>query len=209
MKAPTNGVAGLPIQGFRRPDLFETPLAEHRHFVAQVEGILLFVGNDDRGDANPVDQRPEFTTGPLAERRIQIGKRLVQEQHAGLGSQRPREGDALLLSAGQSAHPPTLEPREIHQREGLGDSVARLESGHAERFQAERDVLPYIEMREERIMLKHHAEAALLGTERDDVLALNDDPSVIGTFEPAQQPKGRRLAAPTGAQQRQGPTSFE
>jgi hypothetical protein len=68
--------------------------------------------------------------------------------------------------------------------------------------EAELDVLPHVEMREQRVVLEHHAEAAPRRRHVGDVLALDDDAPTIGRLESGEQPQHRGLPAARGPQQR-------
>ena len=101
---------------------------EHCHPVAEVEGLLLLVRDEDGGDPDPPDQPLELAAGALAQRRIEVRERLVEQQHARLGRQGAGERDPLLLAAGELPDPPLLVAREVDQRERLGDPPARRRS---------------------------------------------------------------------------------
>jgi hypothetical protein len=54
---------------------------------------------------------------------------------------------------------------------------------------------------EERIVLENHAEPPSYRIDPGDVFPLDPHASGVGHLEPRQQPQGRGLAAPAGAQQ--------
>ncbi len=58
-------------------------------------------------------------------------------------------------------------------------------------------------MWEQGVVLKNEADVALVGHEVGDILFPNEDAAAIGTLEPGDHAKRRRLAAPGRAQQRE------
>ena len=55
----------------------------------------------DHGDAEPLLQRADFAAQVLAQLRVEIGQRLVEQTDRRLGDERTPKRDALLLAAGQ------------------------------------------------------------------------------------------------------------
>ena len=89
---------------------------------------------------------------------IECAERLVQQQHARPPRQRPSERDALPLAARQPAR---LLLREVRDPEPVEQPVGRTA--------AERDVLLDAQVREERVVLEHEPDGALLGADVDAV----------------------------------------
>ena len=71
---------------------------QHRDAVAQVEGFLLLVRDEHTRDPHALDHLPQLAARAFAQRRIEVRERLIQEQHARLGSECPRQRHALLLA---------------------------------------------------------------------------------------------------------------
>ncbi len=185
------------VQLVGRVELLESPGLEHRHPVAQIERLLLLVGDEDGRDPDPLDERPQLAPGALAQRRVQVGQRLVQEQHSRLPSERAREGHALLLPPRELLHAPPLEPLEAHQPEDLRHlGVVRAPPG-----ESKRDVLSDVEVGEQRVMLEHHPTASLCRRHRRHVLPREHDATGVGGLEPSQQAQHCGLAAARRAEQ--------
>ena len=70
--------------------------------VGQRHRFFLIVRDVERGDAEPLLQRAEFVAHLRAQPGVEIGQRLVEQQHFRLEHQRARNRDALLLAAGQA-----------------------------------------------------------------------------------------------------------
>ena len=61
-----------------------------------------------------------------AAERVDVRPRLVEQDDAGLGRERARERDALLLAAGELVRVAALEPVEADEREHLRDAPGAL-----------------------------------------------------------------------------------
>src|SRR5204862_5711880 len=83
------------------------------------ERLLMLLGDEDGRDADPLDQGPLLASGTLAQGRVQIRQRLVQEQQLRLGRERPGQRHPLPLPSRELLHAPSLEPFETHEPEHL------------------------------------------------------------------------------------------
>jgi hypothetical protein len=90
-----------------------------------------------------------------------LDKRLVHQHQRRLDHDGAGDGDALLLAAGKLAGQLVDLALQPDQRGRLGDALVDLGLGQAAHLQAEADILVHAHMREQRIVLEHHAEAAL------------------------------------------------
>src|SRR5256885_8419429 len=54
---------------------------KHRHPVAQIERLLLLVGDEHGRDPDPFDERPQLAPRALPQARVQVRERLVPKQH--------------------------------------------------------------------------------------------------------------------------------
>src|SRR5204862_322491 len=81
------------------------------------------------------------------------------------------------------------------------DAAIALRLGDAAHLQAEADVLAHAHMREERIALEDHAEAALFRAQRIDALLVEPDAAPRRGQEAGEQVQRRGLAAAGRAEQ--------
>ena len=79
------------------------------------------MGDEHRRHSELEEQVVDLGSDLDAQRGVEAGERFVQQQDAGMGSQRSSQGDPLLLSAGQRARSAILQATESDQVERLGD----------------------------------------------------------------------------------------
>ena len=159
------------------------------------------MGHEDHRGAEPLLQALELHAHLVAQERVEVRERLVEEQHAGLGDEGPAEGHPLLLTAGELAWVPGPERAEPHQLQHALDAWAQLGLPHPAPPQAEGDVLEYGHVREERVRLEDQAEIPPMDGHSRDVLPREDDLSTIGLDEPGHHAEKRALATARGPQE--------
>jgi hypothetical protein len=92
---------------------------------------------------------------------------------------------------------------QLHLLEnGLGALVSPRAAHRAQR-QAVADVLPHGHVRPQRIVLEHHADAALVGRHLIDDAIVEPDLALVGRVEACHQPQQRRLAAARRTEERE------
>ena len=100
MNARVSGCSGLLNTSLRRAGLDRAAALEVDHLIRDGAGEIHVVRDDDERLLEIVEraqQRRDLAHEPRIERR----RRLVEEQHGRLHRQRARDGDALLLAAGE------------------------------------------------------------------------------------------------------------
>ena len=109
--------------------------------------------------------------------------------------------DPLALAAGQLAGIALEQLLDVHELGGAVDAAVDLglrELGHP---QAEGDVLEHREVREDRVVLEHHGDAALARRQVVDPPAADPDLALARRLEPGDDAQERGLAAARGAEQ--------
>ncbi len=164
---------------------------------------MLVVGNQDRRRARLLQDLAHLEREPLAQVHVQVGERLVQQQQARLRRERARQRDALLLAARELVRIRLRGGGEPDQREHRIDAPRAFAGGQL--AQPERDVARDGEVREERVVLEHHADAALLGRHANrgagDDAAAEGDRAALHRLEAGEAAQHRGLAAAGGAEQ--------
>ena len=148
-------------------------------------------------------QLADFDAHLLAQLGVEIGQRLVEQQHVGPKNQRTGQRHALLLAAGQLSRQPVAEMIEPHQPQRLGDLRRHLRLRHLAHLEAERDVLGHRHVRKQRIALEHQAGVALPWRQRGDVALAQAHAARRRLDEAGDDPQGRGLAAAGRAEQDQ------
>ena len=150
---------GAVVEVVGRIPLLDAAVMHDADDVGDGKGLVLVVRDEDRGGAGLLEDVTHFEREPLAQLDIEIREWLVKQQQMRARGQRAGERDALLLAAREFVWILATLPGEPDQREQFVD--AALSIGHT--AQAEADVAGDTEMREQRIVLKHHADVAPLG----------------------------------------------
>ncbi len=202
-KSATYAVARLLVDLLRRTHLLDLPLRHHRDAVRHREGFLLVVRDVDERDADLFLQRLQLDLQALAELGVQGAERLVQQQHGGVQDQRARQRDALLLTAGELRRAPLREPAELHQLERATHPLLRLLLGRLLVAEAERHVLLHRQVREQRVVLEHRVDVALVRRGLRHVHAVQQDLPLGRPLEARDHPQARGLAAARRAEQRE------
>ncbi len=132
---------------------------------------------------------------------VERAERLVHQHELGLEHERPRDGHPLLLAARELARPPVLQPLEPHELQGAADPLLAeggVEPPHLER---ERQVLAHAHVREQRVVLEHHADAPPPGRHLAHGPAVDADRARGRLLEAGEHHQARGLARPGGAEQ--------
>ncbi len=82
-----------------RPNLFDVSHVDDGDAIAKFKRFFLIVCNENRGDVYFFEQRTNLATQVASCLRIKCAKRLIEEQHFRLVSQRTSNRYSLLLSA--------------------------------------------------------------------------------------------------------------
>ena len=153
--------------------------------------------------------RPDFLAQRHADLGVECRQRLIKEEHARLRCQRARQRHALLLAAGHLEGEAFAESRQPDEVQHLLDPGPAFLGRHARHPEAEADVVLDVHVGEKRIGLEHHADLALIGRQRRNVLVLDHDVPGGRSLEAGDHPEDRRLAAPGRTEQRDELASAE
>ena len=101
-----------------------------------------------------------------AELRVEVGQRLVEQEHGGLADDRAAHRDALALAAGQLPRRAREQRLELEDVRGALDALGDVALGKAADAQPVRHVVEHAHVRVERVVLEHHRDVAILRLER-------------------------------------------
>src|SRR3954468_9809171 len=140
----------------RRAVLLDLATVEHHDLVGHGHGLNLVVGDIDRGSAELLLEPRHLDAHLDAQRRVEVGERLVEQKGLGLADDGTSDRDSLALAAGELARFTVEIGREVQRRGGGLDLAVGLVLGKTRHLQAEADVAAHAHMRIERIGLEHH-----------------------------------------------------
>ncbi len=161
------------------------------------------MGDEHGAGAAGLEDLAHLGRQALAQVDVEVGEGLVHQHQRRPRRERAAERDALLLAARQLVRIALRVRRQADQGEHLGHPRAPV--GRAPAVEAEGDVVGDRQVREQRVVLEHHADAARLG--RAHRAAAADDLAGDGDLPAGQRHEAgdgaqhRRLAAARGAEQ--------
>ena len=182
-------------------DLLDATLVQHDDAVRQGHGLALVVRDIDEGGAGLAVDAAQLRLHFEADRQVEGGERLVEEQHLRTLHQHAGEGHALHLSAGQLVTAAALVAFEPNQGQRLAHAARDLVARQALQTQPEGDVLADIEVREKRRPLEDRVERAKVGGQRRHVPTAQKHASLGRLYEAGHDAKQRGLAAARGPEQ--------
>ena len=147
-------------------------------------------------------QPADLRTHLQPQRGVQVGQRLVHEHQRRFRHDRPRDGHPLLLPAGQLRRVLVRLAGQPHQPQRLVHPPGPLGPRDLPHGQAGRGVAPHGQVREQGVVLEHHAETALLRRQLVDAPAVEHDLPVGQRQQPGQAVQRGRLAAAGRPEQR-------
>jgi len=184
----------------------DPPALEEEHAVAGAEHAIGALFGDDHGRAC----RPRELDRLLRSLRVELGGRLVEQQHARFEREHRGEADALKLTAGELGHRPLRQVRCADRCERLRRSWADPLRRRAEVLEPERHLGGHA--REHDLVLRvleerRNGSREIGGTQAPRVMAGDLDAAgktapVEVRHEPGKRAQQRRLPTAGGAEQR-------
>ena len=184
-------------------DLLDLAAVHHRDAVREAHRLALVVRDVEERDADLVVDAVQLDLHVLPQLQVERGERLVEEQHLRLQDERAGDGDALLLAAGNLRGLLPLLPLHLDEAEHAAHALLDFVLRAALQPQAEGDVVPERQVREERVVLEDRVHAALVRRHGGHVLAVEENAARVRPFEAGQHAQERRLAAPARPEERE------
>ena len=147
--------------------------------------------------------RLELAPQLAAERRVEVGEGLVEQEHLGLAHHGAAQRHALALAARELSGTAIEQGADPEARGGLLHTPRDLGGRHAPYLEPEGDVGPDAQVRVQGVVLEHQSDVARRGRELGDVTLPDQDLARARLLEARDAPQQRRLAATRGAQHRQ------
>ena len=195
-------VARPRVHRLRRRDLLHHALLHHDDPVGHRQRLVLVVRHVDRRAFELRVDAADLRAHLDAQLGVEVRQRFVHQHEQRLDHDRARDRDALLLAARQLAGQLAFMADELHELERRLRAPAGFLPRHAAHLQAEADVVEHRHVREQRVVLEHHPEAAALGRQHIDARVVEPDAAARQRLQARDAVERGRLAAAGRAEQR-------
>ena len=153
------------------------------------------MGDVDRGDGQSLVQLLQFNAHLHTQLGVEIGKRLIEQEHLGIAHNGAAERDALALAARELARLALQQALDAEDRGRVLYAFFDLGLLELPHFQSERQVGGDAHVRIERIVLEHHGDVAIHRRHFVDHPVVDADLAGSNGFEAGDHAQGRGLAA--------------
>ena len=191
------------VQLGRSADLLQDAELDDGDAVAHRQSLGLIVGHVQGGDAELTLQGSDLRTGLHTELGIQVGQRLIHEEDLRLTNDCTAHGHALTLTTGQSLRLTIEVLGQVEDLSGLLDALADLFLRGAGDLQGEAHVVGDGHVRVQSVVLEDHCDVAVLRLHRGDIIATDEDATLVDLFQAGQHAQSRGLTAARRADQHQ------
>ena len=145
-------------------------MAHHHHTISELECLFLIVSHEHSGVSGLVMNLAHPTPKVAAHLGIQRAKGLVKQKQTRLDGKRAGEGNALALAARKLRGVALLKSGKLDEIEQFERAALDLFAARTARArshaQPEADILGDVHMPEQRVVLEHQADMALLHRKR-------------------------------------------
>ena len=155
----------------------------------------------DARDAEALLELPDVDAHLLAELRVEVRERFVEEEDGRLHHDGARKRHPLLLPSGELAWLAFLQPLQPDEFHDAFGPLADLLLAQIFQLQAEGDVVAHVEVREDGVRLEDHRRVPLVRCDVVHPPLAEEDAPRSGVLEAREHPEERRLAAPRGAEE--------
>ncbi len=200
-EAGHEAVDGLVVQPQRGADLLDQPVLQHHDPVAHGHGLDLVVGDVDHRGLQAVVQGRDLGPHLHAQLGIQVGKRLVEQEHLGLAHDGPAHGHALPLAAGEGLGLAVQQLLDVQDLGRLVHALVDLLLGELADLQPEGHVLVHGHVRVQGVVLEHHGDVPVLGRHVVHQLAVDVELPGGDLLQAGDHAQGGGLAAARRADQ--------
>ena len=144
-----------------------------------------------------------MSLGPhlIAQLGVQIGQRLIHQEHGGVTDDGTADGHTLALAAGQGLGLTVQILGDVQNLRRLTHSPVDLVLGYLLQLQGEGHVLVHRHMGVQGVTLEHHGDVPVLGLHVVHQLAVDVQLAAGDILQPGDHPQGGGLTAAGGAHQ--------
>src|SRR6266702_1552197 len=195
-----NELVGRRVIEFeRRTHLLDDAVMHDNDLVGHGHRLDLVMGDVDRRGPQPLVQFLDFGTHCDAQLGIEVGQRLVEQEHLRIADDGAAHRDALALAARQLPGITVEQRRQRQDFRGAPDAAGDFLRLGAAQLEREAHIVGDRHMRVERIVLEYHGNVALFRLDIVDDALADRDRSRGDVLEPGEHPQQGRLAATGGA----------
>ena len=194
-EARHEAVERAPVELERAADLLHQAVLHDDDAVAQRHGLDLVVGDEDRRGRHAQAQLLDLEAHLRAQLGVEVGQRLVEQEHLGVAHDAAAERDALLLAAGELARPALEQRLDRQDLGGAAHGGVDLRLCDVAVAQAEGQVVVHAHVLVERVVLEHHGDVAVLRLQVVDDPVADGDGAAGDVLQPRDHAQRRRLAA--------------
>ena len=175
--------------------LLNLSLAHHHDGVAQGQGFFLVVGYVDEGNAQSLVHFLQFQLHVLAHLQVECSKWFIEQEYFRLVHDGTGDGNALLLSTRKRVDVAVFVIAHVHHFQGTLHLRHDLVLRRVLEFQAESDVVKYIEVRKQGIFLEHRVHVAFVGWQVGNIIPCYGDDALCGCLESSQKSQESSFSA--------------
>src|SRR5881628_4145591 len=143
----------------------------------------MIVSDIHEGHPEPALEDPHLHPKLLAELRVEVRKRLVEQQDLRLDDERARHRDALLLPAGELVRPAVTQTSKTDERERFVYAPGAIGTRDVRDLQPVSDVVAHGHVRKERVVLEDHRRTAAMHRQVVDATPPDLDIALVGIVE--------------------------
>ena len=169
--------------------------------VAHAERFAAVVRDVERGEAAFLADAADLGAHEVAEARVEVGERFVEQEDVAFEGERACESDALLLAAGKLVDLAFREFRHANHFEHLADGLPDLRTRGLPDPEPEFDVFGDVQVRPQGVVLEHHRGVAGFRGQGGDVAPAEHDGAGVLPDQPGDDAQERGFAAAGGAEQ--------
>ena len=193
-------ILGAFIKLVGRGNLLNNPIVEHRNPIRHRQSFRLVVGHIDHCDPKLMGQVCDLKLHLFAQLFVEGAQRLIHQNQFRFKDQSACQCDTLLLATrqlGRAARDKIAHLNHIQRALHLSLAIRLSELAHLQR---KRQILPDRHMREQGIVLKHHANATFVRWDIVDRLSIKQNFAVSGGLKSSQHHQASGFARTRWAQ---------
>ena len=200
-EAGNEGVCRFLVELRRRVALLNDAVIEDGNPVGHGQRFALVVRDVDDRHAKPLMDVPDLQLHVLAQLLVERAQGLIHEHQRRLEDEGARQRDALLLTPGKLLRVAAAEGFHPHHGQRRRNLLLDLRPRQLACGQRKPQVVGDGHVRKQRIVLKHHADVALMRRHAIDDLAVQQDLAGCRRFEAGKHHQAGCLARSGRSQQ--------